>query len=196
MERCVSFSSPAGILFVIVSLVMIAAVPAHGQTSPADTIARKASASPRITVTVIRDTTGRAADTLSSAQDTTRNASDTLTVTPDTTMHKKDTIAVKKDTLEILTSSASYNTVPGFRVQVLTTQTLGKAIQVKAEADSLLPNYNVYIVYDSPYYKVRIGDFRARYEANQAVPYIAGHGFPNAWLVPDNVFRNPARRSN
>lgn len=174
----------------------MASVPAHGQTAPADSTARQASGSLRITVTVVRDTSGKKADTLSSAQDTTRKTSDSLALKPDTTMRRKDTVAVKKDTLQILTSSAGYNTVPGFRVQVLTTQTLNKAIEVKAKADSLLPNYNVYIVYDSPYYKVRVGDFRARYEANQAVPFIAEHGFPNAWLVPDNVFRNPVRKSN
>ncbi len=196
LERCVSFSSPTGVFSTVALLMMIAAVPAYSQISPVDTVARKAAASSRITVTIIHDTSGHGADTLSSGRNSLRNAEDTLAVSPDTSMHKKDTIAVKKDTLEILTSNASYDTVPGFRVQILTTQSLNKAITVKTKADSLLSNYNVYIVYDSPYYKVRVGNFRARYEANQAIPYVADHGFPNAWLVPDNVFRNPAHRAN
>lgn len=195
LERCVTIFSPAGVLFVAISVLMIS-IAANAQTAVRDTSAGRTSDSSRVTIDVVQDTAGRAADTLSSKGDTARSASDSLAALIDTTIRKKDTLAVKKDTLEILTSNASYNTVPGFRVQILTTQTLDKAIRVKAEADSLLPNYNVYIVYDSPYYKVRIGNFRARYEANQAVTYIAGHGFPSAWLVPDNVFRNPVHRSN
>ena len=149
-----------------------------------------------ITVKIVRDTTAPGNDSLTSAKDTANVAADSLANLSDTTGAKSDTVAAKKDTLQILTSTASYNTTPGFRVQILTTQNLTEAIAMKAKADSLLPNYNIYIVYDSPYYKVRVGDFRARYEANQAVSYIANHGFPNAWSVPDNVFRNPLPPSN
>ena len=77
----------------------------------------------------------------------------------------------------------------------MTTQSLSDAMNARAKADSLLRDYNIYIIYDSPYYKIRAGDFRARYDANQAADYIASHGFPDAWLVPDNVFRNPAHKN-
>ncbi len=184
------------LLSVVFALIAVCAGRTLAQTSSPDTAAHSASSSAGITVNVIRDTTGRKGDSLSAARDTTGLTADSLAAIGDTTGTRKDTIAAKKDTLEILTSNASYNTIPGFRVQILTTQNLSEAIGVKAKADSLLPGYNIYIVYDSPYYKVRVGDFRARYEANQAVPFISSHGFPSAWLVPDNVFRNPARKAN
>ncbi len=112
----------------------------------------------------------------------------------DTTVSRLDTVSTPKDTLNIITSEADANTVPGFRVQLSSTQDLLQAVSTESLADSLLPNYDVYIVYDAPYYKVRIGDFRSRYEADRAVTYVAGHGFPDAWPVPDNVFRNPLPR--
>lgn len=171
-------------------------MPVFGQVSPVDTNSHPASSAVGITVKIVRDTTGLKNDSLSSANDTADVATDSLAKFSDTTGAKSDTLAAKKDTLQILTSTASYNTMPGFRVQILTTQNLTEAIAMKAKADSLLSNYNIYIVYDSPYYKVRVGDFRARYEANQAVNFIANHGFPNAWSVPDNVFRNPVPPSN
>ncbi len=185
-----------GALSAVISILTVSVAATNAQTAAQDTTNGRSSTTSRITITVIRDTSARRADTAYSRGDTALKGADSLAALRDTTMHTKDTMAVRKDTLDILTSNSSYNTVPGFRVQILTTQTLDKAIKVKAEADSLLPNYNVYIVYDSPYYKVRVGNYRARYEANQAVTYIAEHGFPGAWLVPDNVFRNPSRRPN
>ncbi len=136
----------------------------------------------------LSDTTLRVADTLSSMPDT------NLVGGNDTTSTKRDTVAARKDTLNIITSEAGANTVPGFRVQVSSTQNLLEAISTESLADSLLPNYNVYIVYDAPYYKVRVGDFRSRYDADRAITYVISHGFPDAWPVPDNVFRNPKDR--
>lgn len=186
-----SIISPLFIVFLTFS-----SMPAICQISQTDTSSNPTSSAVGIVVKIVRDTTGLKRDSLSSANDTANVATDSLSILSDTTGAKSDTVAAKKDTLQILTSAASYNTIPGFRVQILTTQNLTEAIAMKAKADSLLPSYNIYIVYDSPYYKVRVGDFRARYEANQAVNYIANHGFPNAWSVPDNVFRNPSQPSN
>ncbi len=163
-------------------MIIFSSQAAFGQTAATDTTVKPSASSAGISVTITRDSSADKNDTLGVAQDTTGNGEDTL--------------SAKKDTLEILTSNASYDTVPGFRVQLMSTQNLSEAIGAKANADSLLSGYNVYIVYDSPYYKVRVGDFRARYEANQAVAYITGHGFPNAWAVPDNVFRNPPKKGN
>ena len=101
----------------------------------------------------------------------------------------------RKDTLDIITSEEGSNTVPGFRVQLMSTQNLSEAMDARARADSLLSDYDVYIIYDAPYYKIRAGDFRARYDASQAAGYIASHGFPDAWSVPDNVFRNPQKKT-
>ncbi|MCL5268313.1 MAG: SPOR domain-containing protein [Bacteroidetes bacterium] len=145
------------------------------------------------TLAVIRDTVRIGMDTLV-VRDTLLIKSDTLVL--DTFAIRPDTLVVRRDTLDIISSEAGLNTLPGFRVQLLSTQNLLEAITAKAKADSLLKDFNVYIVYDSPYYKVRVGDFHARYEANRAVSYIAGHGFPDAWPVPDNIFRNPPKKNN
>lgn len=195
LKRRLFSSFPVILLSSSMLVILPLAGLAYGQTAPGDTAKPTVSAPAMIKVTIVRDTTAKVADSLSAAADTSKLA-DSLAAAQDTTGGKKDTLAAKKDTLQILSSTASYNTIPGYRVQILTTQDLSEAIGVKAKADSLLPNYNVYIVYDSPYYKVRVGNFRARYEAAQAVPFIASHGFPNAWSVPDNVFRNPVHRSN
>jgi SPOR domain len=127
-------------------------------------------------------------DTLLGKSDTSRNSQDTLSA-------KKDTVAGRQDTLDIIVSTEGLNTIPGFRVQIGSTQNLSEAIAERAKAETILADYNVYIIYDSPYYKVRAGDFRARYDASQAAGFISDHGFSAAWVVPDNVFKNPIRKS-
>ena len=119
---------------------------------------------------------------------------DTVKVESGTSMMEIDTPLVKKDSLVIISSQPGLSTEPGFRVQIFSSRNLSEAYQVQIKADSLLPGFNVYLIYDPPYYKVRVGDFRARYEANQAAALILLHGFPNAWAVPDNIFKNPSKK--
>ena len=163
-------------------------------------VSRSVSEIMQDTSTAVKDTSSKMSDTLRIGadtlvvRDTLSNKLDTLVM--DTSAVRADTLAAKRDTLDIITSEAGLNTLPGFRVQLMSTQNLLEAISAKAKADSLLKDYNVYIVYDSPYYKLRVGDFHARYEANRAVNYIVDHGFPDAWPVPDNIFRNPAKKNN
>ncbi|HUI29468.1 MAG TPA: SPOR domain-containing protein [Candidatus Acidoferrales bacterium] len=133
-------------------------------------------------------------DTIESA-DTLSRIEDTVSVKGDSLNNHSDSTAVTKDTLDIIIGTESSNTIPGFRVQIGSTLDLSEAIGDRTRAETLLADYNVYIIYDSPYYKIRAGDFRARYDASQAANYITGHGFPGAWVVPDNVFKNPQTRS-
>lgn len=83
--------------------------------------------------------------------------------------------------------------VSGFRVQVSFTEDMEAANQVKSELSSILPAYQVYVVYEAPYYKVRIGDFLSRPDANITVRTLIEKGYRDAWIVPDKVRREPGR---
>ncbi|MGC8594317.1 MAG: SPOR domain-containing protein [Candidatus Kryptoniota bacterium] len=120
-------------------------------------------------------------DTISVRKDSARVLSDTFSV-------ERDTV-IKKDSLVIISSRPGLSTASGFRVQIFSSRNLSEAYEIQLKADSLLPGFNIYLIYDPPYYKVRVGDFRARYEANQAAGFIIARGFQNAWVVPDNVFK-------
>ena len=85
-------------------------------------------------------------------------------------------------------------TIPGFRVQILLTADIDEANQTRDAVMKLLPEDWVYVVYDSPYYKVRVGDFPERGEADQMVKRMTNSGYKNSWVVPDNVIKNPPPR--
>ena len=89
-----------------------------------------------------------------------------------------------------LVTTAAPETVQGFRVQVSLTQDIDEAVRVKDSVDRLLPDQWTYIVYDAPYYKVRVGNWEDRASANPVLKKLGSLGFREAWIVPDNVLKN------
>lgn len=88
----------------------------------------------------------------------------------------------------VVEQNRSASTLPGYRIQVFATS-------IRAEADSmrfyLLENYtdiSVYMLYEPPIYKLRLGDFLNRKEAEQWLERCK-RKFPGAFIVPDKVMR-------
>ncbi len=81
-------------------------------------------------------------------------------------------------------------TTAGYRVQVMFTQDIDQANEIRDTLSLEVPEEWVYVVYDAPYYKVRLGNFLERPAANQLLHRVVGLGFKDAWIVPDNVIKN------
>lgn len=90
------------------------------------------------------------------------------------------------ETRSVFTTSVP-ETVAGYRAQVLFTNSIELANNTRDTIESLLPHEWCYIVYDAPYYKVRVGDFTDRNYALQMVHQLNALGYKDAWVVPDNV---------
>ena len=56
-------------------------------------------------------------------------------------------------------------TGPGYRIMVINTNDRIKALEVKSRMMSDFPEEKSYLVYQSPYFKIMIGNFRTRQEA-------------------------------
>jgi hypothetical protein len=56
-------------------------------------------------------------------------------------------------------------TGPGYRIMVINTNDRIKALEVKSRMMSDFPDEKSYLVYQSPYFKIMIGNFRTRQEA-------------------------------
>lgn len=72
--------------------------------------------------------------------------------------------------------------IPGFRVQLIATRNEEEARAVMRNA-VISFDEQVYRQYDNPYYKIRVGDFLSRYEANQLQEEAIALGFHEAWVV-------------
>jgi hypothetical protein len=77
--------------------------------------------------------------------------------------------------------------VQGFRIQVFASASIDEAAAARESARTKVGSDSVYVVYDPPVYKVRVGDYATRLEANQRLPRIVNLGFPDAWVVSDRI---------
>ena len=62
------------------------------------------------------------------------------------------------------------NTMSGFRVQIfmeIGNEAVDHANLVKKEFEELYPDLPIYLSYEQPYYRLRVGDFRNRVEAEK-----------------------------
>jgi hypothetical protein len=85
--------------------------------------------------------------------------------------------------------------VTGFRVQIYSSTNIDQANEKKAQAEARFPGEWFYIVYDPPTYKLRAGNFLARFEADRFAQHLAEEGYRDAWIVPERVYKNPPPRS-
>jgi hypothetical protein len=94
-----------------------------------------------------------------------------------------------------VTNTEPVEFVSGFRVQIFASSNIDQANSAKLEAEALFPDQWFYLVYDTPTYKIRAGDFLQRYEADKFAKQLAEHGYYDAWIVPERVYKNPPKRT-
>ena len=77
----------------------------------------------------------------------------------------------------------------GFRIQIFASVSIDEANAMKIAATPKITEDSVYVVFDPPVYKVRVGDYRGRMEASQKLPKFVEMGFPDAWVVGDQIIQ-------
>ncbi|WP_304067508.1 SPOR domain-containing protein [Pedobacter glucosidilyticus] len=79
--------------------------------------------------------------------------------------------------------------VYGYRVQIFFGPNRNDAYQEQARFKSLYPEYNTYISYTQPNYRVKIGDFRTRMEAQKMLTELRTV-FPTLFIFNERI--NPS----
>lgn len=77
-----------------------------------------------------------------------------------------------------------------YRVQIFTSRLYTEARKEKAIADEIF-NLPVYLDYEVPYYKLRIGDFVLRDEAENMISEVRSIGYRSAWVARVNLRVRP-----
>ena len=115
----------------------------------------------------------------------------------------QDSIVVKKDPrLDVLTSKqaaankrnsmmTSDGKYKGFRVQVISTREREKALNTKVELLTRFPEEKAYTIYQSPYFKVRIGNFLTKEEAEAFRKSLSRLYPEGVFVVPDIIDYTP-----
>ncbi|GAA4344102.1 SPOR domain-containing protein [Flaviaesturariibacter amylovorans] len=76
-----------------------------------------------------------------------------------------DLLAKRQSAINVAVRKASARTAPGFRLLVINTNQREEAIAAKSKILTLYPELKAYLVYQSPYYKLKAGNFKTRAEA-------------------------------
>ena len=77
-------------------------------------------------------------------------------------------------------------TINGYRVQIHFGGERKKAEKIRTEFLQHYPEVSAYELYQQPNFKVRVGDFRTRLEAQKILKQLAGE-FPSAFIVTDDI---------
>jgi hypothetical protein len=81
-----------------------------------------------------------------------------------------------------ITVSESDTSLVLFRVQIFASKSLDEAQQFASEIEVLFPE-GVFIEYQIPYYKVRVGEFYDPEEGEDFLEHVKQMGFKKAWLT-------------
>lgn len=94
----------------------------------------------------------------------------------------------KLDTLieRNIAANKAANSIPGYRIQVFFGSERKAAQDAKAKFLQLYPDQEAYLIYQQPYFKVRVGDFRTRLEAYALFKKILPE-FDKIFIVPDKI---------
>jgi hypothetical protein len=79
--------------------------------------------------------------------------------------------------------------IEGYRVQIFFdsgTYSGDRAREVKLEFEEAHETIPAYLTWKAPNYRVRVGDFRSRLEAEKFLAQIS-KDYPNAWIIKDEI---------
>jgi|YelNatPaOPRAMG01_1025707.scaffolds.fasta_scaffold00174_46 hypothetical protein len=85
------------------------------------------------------------------------------------------------------TSKTIIKNVPGYRVQVASTDNLDAANQLRSEIYFKTNQKAVYVIFDPPFYKIEIGDFIDINDAKNLSFKLKQMGYPEARVVNETI---------
>lgn len=105
-----------------------------------------------------------------------------------------DVLIKKQAEINEATTRESRRNVPGFRIQVINTTDRTAAIQAKTKVYTLYPELKAYLLYQAPYFRLRVGNFVIRKDAEQMQARLSKEFKQNLFIVNDVVEVNPDKR--
>ena len=112
------------------------------------------------------------------------SASDTIVVVKDPRL---DILSQKQALINKRTSVLTSNgKIKGFRIQITSTSSRDQAFNAKAAVQSKFPDQKVYTTYQAPLFKVRVGDYIKREDAEKYRKLMLSI-FPTGMYVVEDV---------
>jgi hypothetical protein len=122
------------------------------------------------------------------AQDTTQRVVDSTSPVVVEKDVRIDQLVKKQIEINETTTRESRRFVQGFRIQVINSPDRAKVFAAKARVYEQFPDWKPYLLYQSPNYKLRVGNFKTQDEAQDALKQLS-RLFPAAglYVIPDVI---------
>ncbi|MBC7904027.1 MAG: SPOR domain-containing protein [Gemmatimonadaceae bacterium] len=104
-----------------------------------------------------------------------------------------DVLVKKQGQINEETTRDARRTMPGFRIQVINTNDRSAAINAKTKVYQLYPELKAYLLYQAPYFRLRVGNFRDREEAAEYMKSLSKQFENNVMIVRDVIEVKPER---
>lgn len=116
-------------------------------------------------------------------------AQDTSTVKNTVVVHKDprlDLLMEKQAQINEATSRDARRTGKGYRLMIISTNNRDEAIAAKTRVYTNFPELKAYLWHQSPYYKVKVGNFKERKDAEAYQQKLSAY-FPRVLIMNDIV---------
>jgi hypothetical protein len=101
-----------------------------------------------------------------------------------------DTVLQQYEALRLkIMENPDNKAIPGYRIQIFFDSGINSSDRAKQARDEFLlrfPDTQAYVSWKAPNYRVRVGDFRTRLEAEKVLQTII-NDYPNAWVIKDEI---------
>jgi len=98
-----------------------------------------------------------------------------------------DQLVRKQIEINEVTTRESRRFVPGFRIQVINSTDRSKVFAAKAKVYDQFPDWKPYLLYQSPNYKLRVGNFKTQEEAQDALKQLSRLFPAGLYIIPDVI---------
>jgi hypothetical protein len=101
----------------------------------------------------------------------------------DTLLHRHGEVMAR------VMENPDHKAIPGYRIQIFFDSGLNssdRARIARLEFEARHPDIPAYITWKAPNYRVRVGDFRSRLEAEKVLKQVMTD-YPNAWVIKDEI---------
>jgi hypothetical protein len=88
---------------------------------------------------------------------------------------------------------ANARTAKGFRLLVANTNKRDEAIAAKTKVYTNFPELKAYLTYQSPYFKLKVGNFKTREEAKQYQEYLSAFFPKGVFIMNDTIEVTPEK---
>src|SRR5690606_5432309 len=102
-----------------------------------------------------------------------------------------DLLISKQIEINEVTTRDSRRSAPGFRILVISSNNRNKATDAKTKMYRQFPELKAYMMYQAPFFRLKVGNFRDREEAESYLPAIQKLFGTSVYIVPDTIEVRP-----